>query len=101
VSEQLPFETAPELVEEIVDELDLSQQTRERARHFAQVYGGENPDTPLNRSPSAIASAAVWIVATEPGENPTQPEVCEPVECGVVALRNAKRLMLDDMGVAR
>ena len=99
MTEQLPFKTAPERVDEIVDELDLSEETRERARHLAQVYGGVDPDTPLNRSPSAIAAALVWIVATRPGENPTQSEVCEPVNCSVMSLRNAKRLILNDMGV--
>lgn len=96
MSDELPFDTAPEIVPELCADLNLSPDSLEQARELSERYGGVDADRPLNRSPSAIASAAVWMTAEE---HPTQSEVVEHVECSVVALRNAKRLMREDIEV--
>lgn len=96
MSDELPFDTAPEIVPELCADLDLSTRSCEQARELAERYGGVDADHPLNRSPSAIASAAVWMAADE---LPTQSEVVEHVECSIMALRNAKRLMREDIEV--
>lgn len=57
--EDLPFETAPELVERYLDELGIeSEEAREKAIELATKYGLE--DT-IGLRPSSIASAAIYI----------------------------------------
>jgi len=100
-SDQLPFETAPELVPEIIEHVDAPRCVGIRAVEIAQRFGGVRGDH-INHAPGTIAAASVWIAASFEMLDPsgvTQQAAADAVGLNPVCVRNAKRRILNEMGV--
>jgi len=90
VSDTLPFETAPDIVSEICDELPTGDSVEEQARARAEQYSGLDPDYILSRSPRSIAAACVYIESRRSDYNPTQTETARAAGLSPVALRQTR-----------
>lgn len=73
-------------VEPICEELGLSEQVTERAKQFA-----ENADLkhPINKSPTAVAAASVYLASVLHNEKRTQREIEAVADTSAVSIRNA------------
>jgi transcription initiation factor TFIIIB Brf1 subunit/transcription initiation factor TFIIB len=89
-SDTLPFETAPELVTEICDELPTDEHVEEQARARAEQYSGLDPDYIISRSPRSIAAACVYIESRGADCNPTQAETARAAGISPVAIRQTR-----------
>lgn len=60
--QEVPWTTAPELVEDALDVLDISDdsETAERARRWAQRY---DVDEPISAAPSSVAAGSIYLAA--------------------------------------
>lgn len=73
-------------VEPICEDLGLSEQVTKRAEQFA-----ENADLkhPINKSPTSVAAASVYLAAFLLNEKRTQGEIEEVADTTAVSIRNA------------
>lgn len=101
MSDELPFDTAPEIVPEIIEHVDAPESVEPRAVEIARRFGGVHGDH-IGHSPAVLAASAVWIAASFELVDPsgvTQRGVADAVEINPVSVRKAKHRILDEMGV--
>lgn len=78
---------AADRVGQVAGAVDLDGGAADHAHHIAEQADWE---WGINRSPSALAAAAVWLAAIEYGESHTQRTVAAAADCSAVALREAR-----------
>jgi|GEM_PF-2947862 len=87
---------ASDLIEDVVDGLELSQQCVDRTMKFAERADFEHP---INRSPSATAAGAVYLAALLVNEKETQARVADSAGVSRVAVRNAYQEIAEHEGI--
>jgi transcription initiation factor TFIIIB Brf1 subunit/transcription initiation factor TFIIB len=90
MSDTLPFETAPELVDEVCNELSTCASAKQRARERASQFSGIDPDYILSRTPRSIAAACIYIESRGSETEHTQSEIAHSAGISPVALRQTR-----------
>ncbi|ELZ23512.1 hypothetical protein C475_14603 [Halosimplex carlsbadense 2-9-1] len=83
---------AHEQVDEIIDDLNLSDDVRETATEFAKRADYEHP---INRAPSTIAASVVYYVALLKNEERSQKAVGYTADVSEVAIRECYQEIAD------
>ena len=81
-----------QFLDRVLDDLDLSEETRRRARELLQDAKGTG--TFNGKSPVGLAAAAIYAAGQLTGEQPTQDEVGEAAGVSSVTIRNRYKELL-------
>jgi len=95
-STELPFKTATERVDDVCDELDISEEAVECAHEIAGLFSGLDARYVIGNSPSAIAAGAVYLSTVYLNcKDYTNKEVCTTANVAAPTGRSARRAMED------
>ena len=89
------LDLASDRVDEIADELDLSDRVTERANELAEAADFEYP---INRSPNVVAAASVYLAGVLYNEKRYQHEISEIVDVSEAAIGSCNQELLKHEG---
>lgn len=90
----VPYSPIP-YIEWLSYKLDLTDETKEKAKEIAQSYRAKT----LRRSaPRVVAASAIYIAGLITGQTKTQGEIAQVAQCTEVAIRNNYKNMAKTLG---
>ena len=90
------LDLAADRVDDIVAQLDLSEQASNRARELAEK---SDMEWPVNRSPKTVAAGSVYLAALLVNEKRTQKQVAVAADCNKTSIMRAYREIADHAGI--
>ena len=86
--QDVPWDTATDHVEHLLEELDLPDETADRAEELAARYGGVDAEMHVGATPPSIAAGAVYCASLETNFCVTQAEIADAADISPPAVRN-------------
>ena len=88
-TDEVPWDSATDHLEDILEEIDLPEETADRAEELAARYGGADPEAHVRATPPSIAAGALYCASLSTNFYLTQAEIADAADISGPSLRNA------------